>query len=311
MNNRNRKVVYRKKKKVKRPSKILVVFRIIFLITVITLAFSGGRYIFNLSSDLIKIDSIREYIEVTDKVSENNKQLNWKEVASIYGAKKDSDINDVKDDIVSEIANSFYNNGKVINFKDAISKNNLSAREEKKAYKIFKKLEYVSIRRKLDGGNEVKDEFIASLIEPSKNVYKKYGILPSVLISQAILESDWGRSDLASKYKNYFGIKADESWTGNKIKMKTKENHNDVIKDYFRVYDSIEESMDDFGKFLNENSRYRNNGVFSAKSYIEQAQSLENAGYSTVKNERGEKIYADLLIDVIRENNLMIIDSEL
>ena len=108
MNNKNRKVIYRKKKKVKRPSKILVMFRIIFLITVITLAFSGGRYIFNLSSSLIKIDSIRQYIELTDKVSENKKQLNWKEVAAIYGAKKDSDINEVKDSIVSEVANNFY-----------------------------------------------------------------------------------------------------------------------------------------------------------------------------------------------------------
>ena len=306
-----RKVIYERNNTIERSSKILGMFRVIFLIMLVTLAFCGGKYIFNSNHDSITIDSIRQYIDSTDKASENKMQLDWKEVASIYGAKKGNDINEVNYSVVSEIANNFYNDDEVIKFKDAIYKNNLSKIEEKKAYKILEELNDVSIRRKLDGPNEVKDKFIESLIEPSKEVYKKYGILPSVLISQAILESDWGRSDLASKYKNYFGIKADKSWTGYKVQMTTKENHSDIIKDYFRAYDSIEESVDDYGEFLNNNSRYRNNGVFSAKSYIQQAQALEDAGYSTVKNDSGEKIYADLLINIIKDNNLMIIDSKL
>ncbi|MEJ1300404.1 glucosaminidase domain-containing protein [Latilactobacillus sakei] len=36
---------------------------------------------------------------------------------------------------------------------------------------------------------------------------KKHQVLPSIIIAQAIIESDWGRSDLATKANNLFGVK--------------------------------------------------------------------------------------------------------
>ena len=39
------------------------------------------------------------------------------------------------------------------------------------------------------------------------------------------------------------------------------------------------------------------------------AQALEDAGYATKKNENGELIYADTLIDLIREYNLQLLDE--
>ena len=36
---------------------------------------------------------------------------------------------------------------------------------------------------------------------------------PSAVIAQAILESGWGESTLASKYHNYFGLKCGTKWT--------------------------------------------------------------------------------------------------
>ena len=99
-------------------------------------------------------------------------------------------------------------------------------------------------------------------------------------------------------------------WNGKIATFSTKENYNDTIKANFRAYDSLEESVNDLGNFLNVNSRYRKHGLFDGKNYIEQAQALEDAGYSTKKNSKGEAIYADLLIELIKDNNLMIIDSE-
>ncbi|MDO7203212.1 hypothetical protein Q5M85_02120 [Paraclostridium bifermentans] len=49
------------------------------------------------------------------------------------------------------------------------------------------------------------------------------------------------------------------------------------------------QSIDDHAKFLYENKRYQNNGVFSAKTYIYQARALQNAGYSTDTNEKEPK----------------------
>ena len=59
------------------------------------------------------------------------------------------------------------------------------------------------------------------------------------------------------------------------------------------------------------NPRYEKNGLFKAKHYKTQAQALEDAGYSTKENEYGEKIYADMLISLVRKYNLQLIDCEI
>ena len=88
----------------------------------------------------------------------------------------------------------------------------------------------------------------------------------------------------------------------------TNENYNDSTVANFRKYDSINESIEDHGRFLYENSRYTEYGLFDGKDYKAQAQALEDAGYSTVKNENGEAIYADKLISLIEKYNLMKYD---
>ena len=50
--------------------------------------------------------------------------------------------------------------------------------------------------------------YIAETEKLAVKVAKKYDLLPSVMIAQSILESNWGRSELSQEYNNYFGIKA-------------------------------------------------------------------------------------------------------
>ena len=150
--------------------------------------------------------------------------------------------------------------------------------------------------------------FIESISEGATSNYNKYGILPSITIAQAILESGWGKSELAVTYNNLFGIKADLRWSGAVATIVTNENYNDSTVANFRKYDSINESIEDHGNFLYENSRYAEYGLFDGKDYKAQAQALENAGYSTVKNENGDLIYADKLISLIEKYNLMQYD---
>lgn len=153
-----------------------------------------------------------------------------------------------------------------------------------------------------------KIDFIESISDGAISNYNKYGILPSITMAQAILESGWGNSELAVTHNNLFGIKADSRWNGAIATIVTSENYNDSTIANFRKYDSINESIEDHGKFLYENSRYVEYGLFDGKNYKEQAQALENAGYSTVKNENGEPIYADKLIALIEKYNLMQYD---
>lgn len=153
-----------------------------------------------------------------------------------------------------------------------------------------------------------KMDFIETISEGAISNYNKYGILPSITMAQAILESGWGNSELAVTHNNLFGIKADLRWNGAIATIVTSENYNDSTVANFRKYDSINESIEDHGKFLYENSRYAEYGLFDGKDYKSQAQALEDAGYSTVKNENGETIYADKLISLIEKYNLMQYD---
>lgn len=156
--------------------------------------------------------------------------------------------------------------------------------------------------------NYTKEEFINIIKDKAIENYSEYGVLPSITIAQAILESSYGNSSLSKEYNNLFGIKANEGYKGNTITFETKENYDETIIASFRAYDSFEDSIEDHGKFLKENIRYTENGLFDGTTYNEQAQSLEDAGYATVKDEEGNKIYAELLIEVIEENNLAIYD---
>lgn len=155
-----------------------------------------------------------------------------------------------------------------------------------------------------------REDFI-EMVEPiAIDVYEKYGIYPSVTISRAAIESNWGKSELSKEYFNLFGIKADKSWDGRTVNMNTKEGYNDTENAAFRRYRSYKESIYDYGKFLSENKRYEKAGLFKAKNGKAQAQVLEDAGYATKENSKGELVYADVLINLMNKYNLDKIDAE-
>ena len=305
---KKRRKVYKRRKTNRNKYKFLI-RRVLAFILLVTF-FIGLKYIFTNKREFISSESINNYIEYVDSFSGWRKQLNWKEVAAIDGI-KNIDFNNINKKKIEEICKWFYDeNNNIKDFEKVLEGQDFTDKEKKKAEKNLKNLSEVSLRNISGDSDKEKDKLIENMKEISIENYKKSGVLPSVTISQAILESNWGKSELSAKYNNYFGIKASAGWNGKIATFSTKENYNDTIKANFRAYDSLEESVNDLGNFLNVNSRYRKHGLFDGKNYIEQAQALEDAGYSTKKNSKGEAIYADLLIELIKDNNLMIIDSE-
>jgi len=85
-----------------------------------------------------------------------------------------------------------------------------------------------------------------------------YYTLPlPVILTQAGLESGWGESLYGN---NFFGIKADASWKGDKQLLWTYEYINGVktrVQSYFRKYATPEESFMDYGAFIYGNKRYQ------------------------------------------------------
>ncbi len=58
-----------------------------------------------------------------------------------------------------------------------------------------------------------REKFIADIAGYVKKYSGMYGILVySPVIAQAVLESGWGESRLASQYHNYFGLKCGTRW---------------------------------------------------------------------------------------------------
>lgn len=283
----------------------------IILILVISI-FLGVRYLKLRDINLNSFDVI-SYVKYVDEIGEDKFQLNWKNITSILAVINNNNLSNVGQSDIKEIGEKFINkqNGKLFKVEHVLEELDFSNTEKKRFYNYINQLEYYGIVP--ESLNEASEQmnFINDVKEGAIENYKKYGILPSITIGQAILESEWGRSKLATDGNNLFGIKASENYKGDVINLKTKEFYDVTINDNFRKYKTKEESIIDHGEFLKNNKRYEENGVFIAKTYINQAKALEKAGYSTAENEKGEKIYAKSLIQLIREYNLQLIDSEL
>ena len=148
-------------------------------------------------------------------------------------------------------------------------------------------------------------EFIEQFAAYVKKYAWAYGIaVHSPIIAQAILESGWGESGLASNYHNYFGLKCGSSWKGKSVNMATKEEYKvgtlTNIRDNFRVYDSMEAGVKGYFDFINT-SRYANlKGVKSPEEYVIR---IKADGYATSSK------YVDNIIKVIRDNNLKRFDG--
>lgn len=149
-------------------------------------------------------------------------------------------------------------------------------------------------------------EFIEQIGKYVEKYACKYEIkVHSPIIAQAILESGWGRSTLASKYYNYFGLKCGSSWTGKSVNLRTSEEYeigvHTQIRDNFRVFDDMESGIKGYFDFINY-SRYANlKGVTNPETYLK---NIKNDGYATSSK------YVENLMKVISENNLTRFDGK-
>lgn len=152
--------------------------------------------------------------------------------------------------------------------------------------------------------------FINEIAPHAKRVQKEHGILASITISQAILESNWGKSQLAQKGKNLFGIKG--TFRGRSIYLPTKE-HNGVVyvgtKAAFKSYPSWYDSLNDHALLFAEGPSWNKKlyaRLLGETNFRLAAQALAETGYSS------DPTYAAKLIEVIEKFGLATYDrSEL
>jgi LysM repeat protein len=127
---------------------------------------------------------------------------------------------------------------------------------------------------------------------------RRTGIPASITLAQGMLESNYGRSTLATKGNNHFGIKCHSDWRGEKIYY--DDNHRGEC---FRSYPTAEESFRDHSDFLTTGSRYKDLFKLSRTDYKGWAHGLKKAGYAT------DPQYATLLINKIDDYKLHLYDT--
>jgi hypothetical protein len=126
-------------------------------------------------------------------------------------------------------------------------------------------------------------EFIEAVAKGVKKYAPLYGIkVYSPIIAQAILESGWGESKLASVYHNYFGLKCGTKWNGKSVNMNTMEEYTPgtltKISDNFRVFDSLDDGIKGYFEFI-QLTRYQNlRGITDPRNYLE---TIKADGYAT------------------------------
>ncbi|MCL1952972.1 MAG: glycoside hydrolase family 73 protein [Oscillospiraceae bacterium] len=129
------------------------------------------------------------------------------------------------------------------------------------------------------------------------------GILASLTIAQAILESGWGTSELATNANALFGIKADSRWSGRTYSKLSQEWNGFMtvtVSSVFRAYNSWEESIADHSAFLSGSSRYA--AVIGERDYKKACNAIHKAGYATSPD------YANKLIQLIEDYGLTSFD---
>jgi LysM repeat protein len=134
------------------------------------------------------------------------------------------------------------------------------------------------------------------------------GIPASIKLAQGLLESNAGRSELATRANNHFGIKCGGDWTG-KTFMKEDDDYanGQLIKSCFRVFSSVEESYVAHSEFLRNPAKVNRYGFLfdlSSTDYKGWAHGLKQAGYATAPT------YAQRLIKIIEDYQLYQYDKE-
>lgn len=149
-------------------------------------------------------------------------------------------------------------------------------------------------------------QYISQYKEIAKSEMDRTGIPASIKMAQGILESNSGRSTLAVKAKNHFGIKCGNYWEGGTFYREDDDYaKGKLIKSCFRKFDNSYSSYIAHSDFLlNPGSQYRYGFLFELDPYDYKAwaHGLKKSGYAT------DPTYADKLIGIIEKYELYLLD---
>lgn len=151
----------------------------------------------------------------------------------------------------------------------------------------------------LNGNGSPQRNFVTRHWDAAQAAQQATGIPAQFVLSQAALESGWGKAEIRGAdglpSYNLFGIKATGGWQGRTVEVVTTEYENGTARkvvEKFRAYNNYSEAFRDWAQLLAANPRYA--GVLAqGRDAAGFAHGLQRAGYAT------DPAYGDKLTRVI------------
>ena len=153
-------------------------------------------------------------------------------------------------------------------------------------------------------------DFVKGIYSDAKKAAATLGVDAETLISQAALETGWGKyvfqNEAGQSTNNLFNIKAGSSWGGSCVSKNTLEYVGDVVAPEtakFRSYGSQAEGFRDYCNFIMNSDRYRSvlDGARDGMDYI---RGIQEAGYAT------DPDYADKIADIYQKVKALSADLQ-
>lgn len=130
-------------------------------------------------------------------------------------------------------------------------------------------------------------DFVRQLAPYAQKAAEKLGVSVRAVLAQAALETQWGQHlpthSNGNTSNNLFGMKAGQSWGGEKVSVPTLEFEDGVAvhrRAQFRSYDNPGESFDDYAQLIADNPRYAR-ALNHGEDVVGFARGLVNGGYAT------------------------------
>lgn len=161
------------------------------------------------------------------------------------------------------------------------------------------------------GYTEVEKEFLHTVAPVAMEVAKEYKVYPSIIVAQAILESDWGQSELAVNAHNYFGVKG--AYNGNTYQKPTMEDdgtgvQTEIIAN-FAKYPTIKESIESNARLIREGTGF--DASYYKGAWVENTTSHKDATLALTGTYATDIYYNEKVNDIIEKNQLNVLDAEL
>ena len=179
-------------------------------------------------------------------------------------------------------------------------------------------------QRSDDSDFSTPEQFVRKLWPMAEKTAKKLGVTAEIILSQAALETGWGKHVITEGEKssfNLFNIKADQSWQGERMGKTSMEYiHGKPVQQIsdFRAYHSFEQSFADYANFIQNNPRYKmkpeqslHRSIRTAIQDSDYIKTLHKAGYAT-DPDYANKVLRVLNSDVIqnqRQNPVKLVSK--